>query len=208
MESARTSEFTVNCSLMLFSSPSKSRYRANLSAILSLPALINPTPKRQYYMQTVFKHWWVQALRSPLSCWWRSKRITFIDKWEPPSRFTNTHHQRWLAGWETRRKSHHFSGLISPGKQGKWRMRYRMWNSSINCESSHKRRGQQRMRQLDDTTDSMDMNLSKLREMVKDRMPGMLHSLGVTKSLTQLNEQQTSHKNRKYIVQAQEGSKG
>ena len=64
------------------------------------------------------------------------------------------------------------------------------------------------MRRLDDTTDSMDMNLSKLREMVKDRMPGMLHSLGVTKSLTQLNEQQTSHKNRKYIVQAQEGSKG
>ena len=31
------------------------------------------------------------------------------------------------------------------------------------------RRGQQRMRQLDCITDSMDMNLSKLQEMVKDR---------------------------------------
>ena len=30
------------------------------------------------------------------------------------------------------------------------------------------RRGQQRMRWLDSTTDSMDMNLSKLREIVKD----------------------------------------
>ena len=32
-----------------------------------------------------------------------------------------------------------------------------------------KRRGQQRMRWLDGISDSMDMNLSKLREMVKNR---------------------------------------
>ena len=32
-----------------------------------------------------------------------------------------------------------------------------------------RRRGQQRMRWLDGTTDSMDMNLSELREIVKDR---------------------------------------
>ena len=51
-----------------------------------------------------------------------------------------------------------------------------------------RRRGRQRMRWLDGVTEAMDMNLSRLQELVMDREVWLAAVHGITKSQTQLSD--------------------
>ena len=106
------------------------------------------------------EHWRSDAFE--LCCWRRLLRVPWTARWSNQSILKEISHEYSLEGLMLKLKLQYFGHLM-------WRtdsFEKTLMLGKIECK---RRRGQQRMRWLEDNTYSMDMSLSKLQKLVVDR---------------------------------------